>query len=55
MTDKDPSLIQHNDATYSDRDGDYPHPAVTTAAIQNQMARSKTVSFAIVKEFSFGC
>lgn len=35
MTDKDPSLIQHNDATYSDRDGDQQAVVTTAARISN--------------------
>ena len=71
LTDKDPSYIQPNDATYSER-GDFQAPQSTlenqngqgavAAACQSamatqasgQIARSKTVTFAICKEFSFG-
>ena len=76
LTDKDPSFIQPNEATYSDigettqmvqqqqqpardkQSGQVPiAPAPATDKdmhIMNQLSRSKTVSFAIVKEFSFG-
>ena len=71
LTDKDPSFIQPNDATYSDI-GDVQvaqQPQGEIEGVQQaqiaqatnketqlaaQISRSKTVSFAIVKEFSFG-